>query len=316
MNEHRGPNEPTEITIDYTFFKKIYIVSKKHILDQDQDQDQDQDHVSKYFTHVQIDIVDFFDNNNTNDNGDDNGDDNGMFLEYIDAFDTTKIQMDMSMVMDKILLETSFMDTDEEDSTSVTTTMTHEYAGAGADVDANSSETHSMAQSKKKYVMRNHIKKKRKKECYEKKNNENIKKNYNTDIALTTTTIPIPTTTTPITTTTTPITTTTTPITTTTTPTPTTTTPTPTNLLNLNKIKNVIQNEKVEMRNNNNVKVIPIEKKLLLIMKKITTRIESELTKEIINYKLILNKFKKSDNFQNNINAFYYTLLNKIDKSL
>ena len=277
-------NEPTEITIDYTFFKKIYIVSKKHILDHS---------ISKYFTHVQIDIIDFFDNN-TNDNGVDS--------EFMYAFETTKIKMDMDMVVDEILLETGFMDADEEDSVSVTT-VTTTIEDAGADVDANSfvSEMHSMTQSKQKYVKGKHLKKKRKKECYEKKNNENIKKNYNTDNAP----IPATPTITPRTTTT------------TTTPTPTPrTTPTsaPKSLLNLNKIKNVIQNEKVETRNN--VKVVPIEKKLLLIMKKITTKLESELTKEIINYKLILNNFKKSDNFQNKINAFYYTLLNKIDNSL
>jgi hypothetical protein len=285
MNERHGPNEPTtEITIDYTFFKKIYIVSNKHILDQDQN-------VSKYFTHVQIDIVDLFDNNN---NTSDNGGDKCMFLEYIDAFDTKNIKMDVDvdvdmnvdvdMDMDEILLETSFMDADEEDSASVKTVTTI-IEDAGADVDANSfvGETRSMTQSKKKYVKGTHVKKRRKNECYEKKNNENIKKIYNTDNAP-----PVPTTT--------------------------ATTP-PKSLLNLNKIKNVIQNEKVETRNNN-VKVVPIEKKLLLIMKKITTKIESELTKEIINYKLILNNFKKSDNFQTKINAFYYTLLNKIDNSL
>ena len=87
--------------------------------------------------------------------------------------------------------------------------------------------------------------------------------------------------------------------------------------LNLNKIKNIVQNDKIETRNSDNIKIIPIEKKILLIAKKFTTKIESEIIKEFMNYKLILNKLKKSDgDVKNKINAFYYLLLNKIDKNL
>lgn len=87
-------------------------------------------------------------------------------------------------------------------------------------------------------------------------------------------------------------------------------------ILNLNKIKNIIYNDK---ERENNIKIIPIEKKIFSIIKKFTTKVESEVVKEFLNYKLILNNFKKnskSNELKNKINAFYYILLNKLDKNL
>ena len=86
--------------------------------------------------------------------------------------------------------------------------------------------------------------------------------------------------------------------------------------LNLDKIKTIINNDK--RAEEKDVKNIPIEKKVFSIIKKITTKIESEVVKEFINYKLILKKFKKSNNneLKSKMNAFYYLLLNKLDKKI
>ena len=61
--------------------------------------------------------------------------------------------------------------------------------------------------------------------------------------------------------------------------------------LNLNKIKNIIRNDKVE--ESKNIKIVPIQKKIQSIIKKVTNNVESEIMKQFINYKLIIDHSKK-----------------------
>jgi hypothetical protein len=85
--------------------------------------------------------------------------------------------------------------------------------------------------------------------------------------------------------------------------------------LNFNKIKNIVNNVKTEARKK--VKIVPIEKKINTIMEKITNKIQSEMMKEYINYKLILENSKKPNgSYIHKVNAFYHVLLNKIESSL
>ena len=85
--------------------------------------------------------------------------------------------------------------------------------------------------------------------------------------------------------------------------------------LNLNKIKNVVNNVKTEARKK--VKVVPIEKKINTIMEKITNKVQSEIMKEYINYKLILeNSKKRNGSYMHKVDAFYYVLLNKIESNI
>jgi len=85
--------------------------------------------------------------------------------------------------------------------------------------------------------------------------------------------------------------------------------------LNLNKIKNIVNNVKTEARKK--VKIIPIEKKINTIMEKITNKVQSEIMKEYINYKLILdNSKKRKDSYIHKVNAFYHVLLNKIESNI
>ncbi len=52
-------------------------------------------------------------------------------------------------------------------------------------------------------------------------------------------------------------------------------------------------------------------------MEKITNKVQSEIMKEYINYKLVLeNSKKQTGSYINKINAFYHILLNKIDSNL
>ena len=86
-------------------------------------------------------------------------------------------------------------------------------------------------------------------------------------------------------------------------------------LLNLNKIKNIVIDVKTEARKK--VKIVPIEKKINTIMEKITNKVQSEIMKEYINYKLILdNSKKRKDSYIHKINAFYHVLLNKIESNI
>ena len=85
-------------------------------------------------------------------------------------------------------------------------------------------------------------------------------------------------------------------------------------MLNLNKIKNIIQKDKI--KTSKTVKIVPIEKRIQLIIKKVTNNIESEILKQYINYKMILDNSKKKNNNVNKIDAFYHLLLNKIDSTL
>lgn len=85
--------------------------------------------------------------------------------------------------------------------------------------------------------------------------------------------------------------------------------------LNFNKIKNIINNVKTEARKK--VKVVPIEKKINTIMEKITNKVQSEIMKEYINYKLILeNSKKRNGSYIHKVNAFYHVLLNKIESNI
>ena len=85
--------------------------------------------------------------------------------------------------------------------------------------------------------------------------------------------------------------------------------------LNLNKIKNIVNNVKTEARKK--VKIVPIEKKINTIMEKITNKVQSEIMKEYINYKLILdNSKKRKDSYTHKVNAFYHVLLNKIESNI
>ena len=83
--------------------------------------------------------------------------------------------------------------------------------------------------------------------------------------------------------------------------------------LNLNKIKNIIRNDKVE--ESKNIRIVPIQKKIQSIIKKVTNNIESEIMKQYINYKLIIDNSKKKNN-GNKLNAFYHLILNNIDSGL
>ena len=85
--------------------------------------------------------------------------------------------------------------------------------------------------------------------------------------------------------------------------------------LNLNKIKNIVNNVKIEARKK--VKIVPIEKKINTIMEKITNKMQSEIMKEYINYKLILeNSKKRNGSYIHKVNAFYHVLLNKIESNI
>ena len=85
--------------------------------------------------------------------------------------------------------------------------------------------------------------------------------------------------------------------------------------LNLNKIKNVVNNVNTEARKK--VKVVPIEKKINTIMEKITNKVQSEIMKEYINYNLILeNSKKRNGSYMHKVNAFYHVLLNKIESNI
>jgi hypothetical protein len=85
--------------------------------------------------------------------------------------------------------------------------------------------------------------------------------------------------------------------------------------LNINKIKNIVDNVKTEARKK--VKIVPIEKKINTIMEKITNKVQSEIMKEYINYKLILeNSKKRKDSYIHKVNAFYHVLLNKIESNI
>ena len=83
--------------------------------------------------------------------------------------------------------------------------------------------------------------------------------------------------------------------------------------LNLNKIKNIILNDKVE--ESKNIRIVPIQKKIQSIIKKVTNNIESEIMKQYINYKLIIDHSKKKNDV-NKLNAFYHLILNNIDSGL
>ena len=89
-------------------------------------------------------------------------------------------------------------------------------------------------------------------------------------------------------------------------------------LLNINKIKNIVSNDKKDARKK--VKIVPIEKKINTIMEKITSKLQSEIMKEYMNYNLILENSKKSKkqngSYINHIKAIYHVLLNKIDSKL
>jgi hypothetical protein len=86
-------------------------------------------------------------------------------------------------------------------------------------------------------------------------------------------------------------------------------------LLNINKINNIVNNVKV--KTNKKVKIIPIEKKLNIIIEKITNKLQLNLMKEYMNYILILEHSKKQNSsYKDKINAFYYVILNKIESSL
>jgi len=85
--------------------------------------------------------------------------------------------------------------------------------------------------------------------------------------------------------------------------------------LNFNKIKNIVDNVKTEAHKK--VKVAPIEKKINTIMEKITNKVQSEIMKEYINYKLILeNSKKRNGSYIHKVNAFYHVLLNKIESNI
>ena len=85
--------------------------------------------------------------------------------------------------------------------------------------------------------------------------------------------------------------------------------------LNINKIKNVVNNVKTEIFNN--TKIIPIEKKINIIIEKVTNKLQSELMKEYMNYTLILeNSTNQNGSYTDKLNAFYHILLNKIDSKL
>ena len=71
------------------------------------------------------------------------------------------------------------------------------------------------------------------------------------------------------------------------------------------------------METHKKVKIIPIEKKLNIIIEKITNKLQSNLMKEYMNYILILEHSKKQNgSYKDKINAFYYVILNKIESSL
>jgi hypothetical protein len=85
--------------------------------------------------------------------------------------------------------------------------------------------------------------------------------------------------------------------------------------LNLNKIKNIVNNVNTEAHKK--IKPIPIEKKINTIMEKITNKIHSEMIKEYMNYIFILENSKKPNgSYIHKVNAFYHVLLNKIESSL
>ena len=85
--------------------------------------------------------------------------------------------------------------------------------------------------------------------------------------------------------------------------------------LNLNKIKNIVNDVKTEARKK--VKNVPIEKKINIIIEKITNKVQSEIMKEYINYKLILeNSKKRKDSYIHKVNAFYHVILNKIESNI
>ena len=70
------------------------------------------------------------------------------------------------------------------------------------------------------------------------------------------------------------------------------------------------------MEESKNIRVVPIQKKIQSIIKKVTNNIESEIMKQFINYKLIIDHSKKKNNDVNKLNAFYHLILNTIDSSL
>ena len=89
----------------------------------------------------------------------------------------------------------------------------------------------------------------------------------------------------------------------------------PKSSLNINKIKNIVNNVNAEIRDK--VKVVPIEKRISVIIEKFTNKLQSEIMKEYMNYTLILeNSSKQKKCYTDKINAFYHILLNKIDSKL
>ena len=52
-------------------------------------------------------------------------------------------------------------------------------------------------------------------------------------------------------------------------------------------------------------------------MEKITNKVQSEIMKEYINYKLILENSKKQNgSYIHKVNAFYHVILNKIESNI
>jgi hypothetical protein len=84
--------------------------------------------------------------------------------------------------------------------------------------------------------------------------------------------------------------------------------------LNLNKIKKVIDDDKLET--SKKVKNVTVEERIQSIFKKIRTNIESEFMKQVINYKMILTNTKKNNNEVNKVEAFSHLILNNIESTL
>jgi hypothetical protein len=91
--------------------------------------------------------------------------------------------------------------------------------------------------------------------------------------------------------------------------------------LNLDKIKNIVDTNTSINSNDESTKTDIKNISLYKIIKKINTKIQTELAKETINYLNLLKSYKKSnsngdvgaDDLKNKLSAIYYLILKKID---